>query len=142
MKLKFQQSGVKRRLAVSMTPLIDVVFLLMVFFLMTINFEKPELVLENRLPQLGVEASEDPSKDWETVELHIEMARQGGQLRLFLEERALDSYAELLDYLALLPDDILVVIDAADDVPYKHVIGVYNTCLQASKQEIVFSVTG
>jgi len=142
MKLRFQQKGVERRLAVSMTPLIDVVFLLMVFFLMTINFEKPELVLENRLPQLGTLESEDTSKDWETVELHVEMARQGGQLRLFLEERTIDSYEELLVYLAQLPDDILVVIDAADDVPYKHVIGVYNTCLQANKQEIVFSVAG
>ena len=142
MKLKFQQNGVERRLAVSMTPLIDVVFLLMVFFLMTINFEKPELVLENRLPQLGTIESEDTSKDWETVELHVEMSRQGGQLKLFLEERTIDNYEELLSYLAQLPDDILVIIDAADDVPYKHVIGVYNTCLQANKQEIVFSVAG
>ena len=142
MKLKFQQKGVERRLGVSMTPLIDVVFLLMVFFLMTINFEKPELVLENRLPQLGTLESEDTSKDWETVELHLEMNRQGGQIKLILEERVLDNYEELFGYLAKLPADILVVIDAADDVPYKHVIGVYNTCLKANKQEIVFSVAG
>ena len=126
-------------MAVSMTPLIDVVFLLMVFFLMTINFEKPEEVLAHRLPQLGNEASEDPSKDWEKVELKLEIAKQDGQLKLQLQERTLDSYDDLLDYLGQLPDDIVIIIDAANDVPYKHIIGVYNSCLKAKKTDIVFS---
>ena len=141
MKLNFQHSGVRRRVAVSMTPLIDVVFLLMVFFLMTINFEKPELVLENRLPQLGSEASEDPSKDWETVEVKLQIARQDGTLKLFLGERVVDDFDGLLDYLNQLPDDVMVVIDAEDDVAYKHLLGVYNTCLKAGKQQIVFGET-
>ena len=141
MKLNFQHSGVRRRVAVSMTPLIDVVFLLMVFFLMTINFEKPELVLENRLPQLGSEASEDPSKDWETVEVKLQIARQDGTLKLFLGERVVDDFDGLLDYLNQLPDDVMVVIDAEGDVAYKHLLGVYNTCLKAGKQQIVFGET-
>ena len=139
MKLKFQRKSAERRLAVSMTPLIDVVFLLMIFFLMTINFENPEEVLVNRLPQLGAQNSEDLSKDWETVELRLEITRDNGQLRLHLQERVLDSYEELLSYLEQLPDDIQIVIDAANDVPYKHIIGVYNSCLKANKQDIVFS---
>ena len=142
MRLKFQHRQTDRRLAVSMTPLIDVVFLLMVFFLMTINFEKPEMVLENRLPQLGSQDSDDPTQDWETVELRVEIAKQGGQLKLFLEERVIDNFDDLLGYLGRLPGDIQIVIDAANDVPYKHVIGVYNTCLKAGKREIVFSVAG
>ena len=139
MKLKFLKSSEEREMAVSMTPLIDVVFLLMVFFLMTINFEKPEEVLAHRLPQLGNEASEDPSKDWEKVELKLEMAKQDGQLKLQLQERTLESYDDLLDYLGQLPDDIVIIIDAANDVPYKHIIGVYNSCLKAKKTDIVFS---
>ena len=139
MKLNFQHSGVRRRVAVSMTPLIDVVFLLMVFFLMTINFEKPEEVLAHRLPQLGNEASDDPSKDWEKVELKLEIIRESGQLKLQLQERTLENYDDLLGYLTELPEDITIIIEAADDVPYKHIIGVYNSCLKANKTDIVFS---
>ncbi len=141
MKLNFLQKTNNKRLAVSMTPLIDVVFLLMVFFLMTINFERPEEVLINRLPQLGNQASDDPSKDWETVKLKLEIARTNGQLRLHLQERILDSHEELLGYLTQLPDDITIAIDANNDVPYKHIIGVYNSCLKANKKDIVFSIS-
>lgn len=122
-----------------MTPLIDIVFLLMVFFLMTINFEKPEEILTHRLPQLGHEASEDPSKDWEKVELKLAIVKQSGRLVLQLQERTLESYEQLHRYLDQLPDDIMIIIDAADDVPYKHIIGVYNSCLKANKEDIVFS---
>ncbi len=142
MKLKNQQRSTSGLLSVSMTPLIDVVFLLMVFFLMTINFEKPELVFDNRLPQLGTANSEDPSKEFEQVELRLEIARQGGRLRLFLDDRTIDNYVDLVGYLTQLPDEVLIIIDAANDVPYKHLIGVYNSCLQAGKQEIVFSIAG
>ncbi|MBV1914751.1 MAG: biopolymer transporter ExbD [Pseudomonadales bacterium] len=139
MKLKFLRHSSEREMAVSMTPLIDVVFLLMVFFLMTINFEKPEEVLAHRLPQLGNEASDDPSKDWEKVELKLEIIRESGQLKLQLQERTLENYDDLLGYLTELPEDITIIIEAADDVPYKHIIGVYNSCLKANKTDIVFS---
>ena len=141
MKLNFLHKSSGQRLGVSMTPLIDVVFLLMVFFLMTINFEKPEEVLVNRLPQLGTQASEDPSQDWETVKLKLKMSRTDGRLRLHLQERVLDSHEDLLGYLEQLPDDIMIVINAADDVPFKHIIGVYNSCLKANKKDIVFGLS-
>ena len=140
MKLRFQQRE-RGRLGVSMTPLIDVVFLLMIFFLLTINFEEPERVLANRLPQIGVQNSDDPTQDWENVELRIAMVRGSDAVRLHLEERVLESYDELLGFLALLPDDVQIVIDAGNDVPYRHVIGVYNTCLKSGKADIVFSIT-
>jgi biopolymer transport protein ExbD len=124
-----------------MTPLIDVIFLLMIFFLMTINFQKPEGVLDNRLPELGRRSSEDPTKDWETVKLRIQLTRAGGELRIHLQERVLSNYEELGYYLGQLPPDILIIVEPEDDVPYKHVIGVYNACLKSKKREIVFSIS-
>jgi biopolymer transport protein ExbD len=124
-----------------MTPLIDVIFLLMIFFLMTINFQKPEGVLDNRLPELGRRSSEDPTKDWETVRLRIQLARAGGELRIHLQERVVSDYEALGHYLDQLPADILIIVEPEDDVPYKHVIGVYNACLKSKKREIVFSIS-
>jgi len=141
MQLRFQAKHANRRYAISMTPLIDVIFLLMIFFLMTINFQKPEGVLDNRLPQLGTKTSEDPTKDWETVKLRIKMTRSSGELRIHLQDRILSSYDALGSYLDQLPSDILIIIEPENNVPYKHVIGVYNTCLKSEKKEIVFSIS-
>jgi len=141
MQLRFQSRHSRRRYAISMTPLIDVIFLLMIFFLMTINFQRPEGVFDHRLPQLGRHTSENPTKDWETVKLRIQMTRASGELRIHLQERVLSSYEDLGHYLDQLPPDILIIVEPANDVAYKHVIGVYNTCLKSKKKEIVFSIS-
>lgn len=138
MKARHPAEGPQQRASISMTPLIDVIFLLMIFFLMTMSFQKPEEVLENRLPQVGSQASADPARDWETVRLRIKMVKEGRRLKMYLGERVVYTYADLLHFLDRLPQDILVVIDPDRDVPYKHVIGVYNSCLKANKQDVVF----
>ena len=124
-----------------MMPLIDVIFLLLIFFLMTINFHKPEGVLENRLPQIGSQNTADPAKDWETVRLRVKMIKENTRMKIYLQERAVFSYEELLFFLDQLPDDILLIIEPDNNVPYKYVIGVYNTCIKSKKKDIVFSVT-
>ncbi len=141
MILRSKSNTPKNRFSNNMTPLIDVIFLLMIFFLMTFNFQKPALILENRLPQIGNEESEDPTKDWETVRLRIKMAKESGGLEIFLQERVVRTYVDLLYYLDQLPEDILLVIEPGDNVPYEHVIGVYNTCLKSHKKDIVFSIS-
>jgi DNA polymerase II small subunit/DNA polymerase delta subunit B len=56
-------------------------------------------------------------KDWETVRLRIKMMKDGGQLKIFLEERVVLTYANLSHYLDQLPEDILLVIEPANSVP-------------------------
>lgn len=125
----------------SMTPLIDIIFLLMIFFLMTFNFQKSEMVLDNRLPQVGSRDSSAPAKDWETVRLKVKLLKEDNRLKIYLQERVVTNYTDLLYYLDQLPEDILIVIEPADDVPYKHVIGLYNTCVKSNKKNIVFSIS-
>jgi biopolymer transport protein ExbD len=141
MRLRSEYNTLKNRFSNNMTPLIDVIFLLMIFFLMTFNFQKDEFVLDNRLPQIGTQSSEDPTKDWETVRLRIRMVREDGSLKILLQEREVRTYSDLLYYLDQLPEDILLVIEPADNVPYEHVIGAYNTCLKSGKEDIVFSIS-
>jgi biopolymer transport protein ExbD len=127
--------------SVKMTPLIDVIFLLMIFFLLTINFHMPEGVINNQLPQLAEQNSDELSKDWETVRLRVKLVREDMRLKIYLQERVIYSYEDLLQYLNELPNDILIVIEPDDKVPYKHVIGVYNMCIKSKKKDIVFSIS-
>ena len=141
MKATFLPKQSQITFSVKMTPLIDVIFLLMIFFLLTINFHKPEGVINNELPQLGEQNSDELSKDWETVRLRVKLVREDLRLKIYLQERVVYSYEDLLQYLNELPGDILFVIEPDDKVPYKHVIGVYNMCLKSKKKDIVFSIS-
>ncbi len=141
MKSRNQTTAPQSRYSISITPLIDVIFLLMIFFLLTMSFQKPEDVLENRLPQVGRQDSPDPAKDWETVRLRIKMVQEDKRMKIYLGERSVTTYNDLLYYLDQLPEDILVMMDPDRNVPYKHVIGVYNSCLKSRKKNIVFSLS-
>lgn len=127
--------------AIRMTPLIDIIFLLMIFFLLTVNFQKPEGVIQNQLPRLGDRTGAAAGQDWEIVRLRVKMIRDNDGLKILLQEREVHAYDELLQYLNQLPDDILIVIEPDDQVAYKHVIGVYNTCIKSNKKDIVFSIS-
>ena len=131
----------QNRFSITMTPLIDIIFLLMIFFLLTINFQKPEGVLNNMLPQMGSQDNSNATKDWETVRLKIRMIKENNQMKIYLQERVVFTYSDLLYYLNQLPHDILIIIEPDDKVPYKHVIGVYNVCLKSKKEDIVFSLS-
>ena len=140
MKIKSRLVNLQGRNSINITPLIDVIFLLMVFFIMTINFNRMEGVLENQLPQVGATDSSQTPKDYETVRLKIKMVKEDTQLKIYLQERVVYHYSDLLYFLNQLPNDILIIFEPSDNVPYKHVIGVYNICLKSNKERIVFSL--
>jgi biopolymer transport protein ExbD len=139
MKPPLKSSYVGTNFTVRMTPLIDVVFLLMIFFIMTLNFLEPEGVLENRLPETARRTVTDQQKDWEIV--HIHLSDDSARPRIYLQEREINDLKDLLHSLNLLPRDIMIVIDPDSKVAYKHVIDIYNTCLKSKKTNIAFSIS-
>ena len=138
MKVPTKATDNKRRFSVMMTPLIDVIFLLMIFFIMTLNFLVPEGVLENRLPDQAKAAASQEEKDWEVVRIHVARGREGPQI--YMQERLVSGLPDLLSNLRRLPRDIIVVIEPEPKVAYKHVIGVFNTCVKAKKTNISFTI--
>jgi len=138
MKLPTKATDNKGRLVIMMTPLIDVIFLLMIFFIMTLNFLVPEGILENRLPDQARTEKYEREKDWEVVKIHVARGREGPQI--YLQERRVAGLSDLLLNLHRLPRDIIVVIEPEAKVAYKHVISVFNTCIKAKKTNISFTI--
>jgi biopolymer transport protein ExbD len=140
MKLPLKAHCGPVNLSIRMTPLIDVIFLLLIFFIMTMQFQKPEGVLANRLPEKSGLAAEQP-QDREIVRLRIRLVIAGGDMpSIFLQDREVRSYEDLHGFLTMLPEDVLLVVEPEARVPYRHVVGVYNTCIKAGKHTIVFSM--
>ena len=141
MKIPIKTTSSEIGLAIRMTPLIDVIFLLLIFFILTIRLEKPEGVLENILPESDSQGITEKQKDWEIIKLRIKLIQEGKQLKIYLQDRVVYSYEGLLSFLNMLPQEIMIVIESEPKVPYKYVIGVYNTCLKAKQSNIVFSLS-
>jgi len=148
-------SGYKRdsatRFDSQMTPMIDVVFQLLIFFVCTVNFQKQEQSLA-ATPRAaakqagggGAVAERPPPEleDLQQVELKIirnndktQWTVNGGICRTFNDVAGrLTALAKLPTYKSIVP----VVLDVADDVPMADAIEAYDLCLKLGFQKVQF----
>ena len=148
----------RHALEVSMTPMIDVVFLLLIFFVCTASFQMPESILPSNL-QLPGTSNEPAPLDLDKVELERIVVRITGSRNGISASRALDGpsqirytlndqpcesltqLGELLRRLARIDASLPVVLDIAGEVPLGSAIDVYDACRLARFEQIQFATT-
>jgi biopolymer transport protein ExbD len=125
-----------------MTPIIDVIFLLLVFFMCTANFDPIEttLPMDSTLPgNAAVELVHfDPVK-LDVVRIQISCEPE---LHWQIEENQCTSFLEVQQILQLIRevnDDIPVIIESAENVPMEKVIDVYDVCRRVGLLRIHFA---
>ena len=119
--LKLSQSNVKRY-GIDMTPLIDVVFLLLIFFMLTFAIQGQGLAIS--LPQGAESEQENPEKDL------IVKINQDDSLRLNNKQIMVDSLREALGEQLQSRSNKLVIIDSAPKVKY----GLFARVLDISRE--------
>jgi biopolymer transport protein ExbD len=128
---------------VMMTPMIDVVFLLLVFFVCTAGFNRPEEELPSRLSDPGVggaPVAPRPEDDFE--EIVITLHERAGQIEYQVSERRCADASEVREVvraLAEIDNQLAVVLDVAPDVPLGPMIDVYDSCRAAGFERIQFA---
>lgn len=132
------------RFDATMTPMIDVVFLLLIFFLCTANFQVLEELLPTRLLAQGAVAADlplDPElQELEEVVIHLQAP--GGQLEWVVNDRRYPQLAQvraILFALAEVQSELPVVLDVDPDVPLGDVIDLYDVCRLAGFQQVQFA---
>lgn len=124
----------KRRretLQADLTPLIDVVFLLLIFFLVTSAFKKEELNLMLKLPVAEQGQGQTEQQENITIELTNEKIIVNGSDATFVD---IPQMVEKYD------SDTLVDIRADQDLKYKRLIKLLDL-LQAAKLDNISLVT-
>lgn len=128
---------------INMTPMIDVVFQLLIFFICTANFQVlEELLPSNLLGPGAVAAAELPPDLQELEEVIIKLSTEQGAPRWRINERNYVRRAELqgvLDSLAQLRSDLPVILDISPDAPLGLVIDLYDLCRLAGFEKIQFA---
>ncbi|MFQ5412995.1 MAG: ExbD/TolR family protein [Phycisphaerae bacterium] len=135
-------------MAVNLTPMIDVTFLLLIFFLVTTSFEPPEGLLASRLPK---DAGE-PAVALPISPIVVRVAQTGAGPadytisvdRFHDAPQDFDRLAVYLEGIQSKPGfdrDTPVIIKAGDDVRWDYVVNCWNAVLRARFRHIAFSAS-
>ena len=130
----------------AMTPMIDVVFLLLVFFVWTASFQTIEYVLDSQVAaQQGTNASVDtqltPPTDNEDVLIRIESV--AGELVWSVSQRSATSLVDVKERLMRLAEvdaSVKVILHPDPEVPLEFVIGAFDAAQLAGFTQIAFAV--
>lgn len=144
MRLPNSYTSQRRPLEVQMTPMIDVVFLLLVFFVWTASFQVVERLLPSQLATTGGSGANtqvDPlTVDFEV--LVVKVAVNDGQPTWQVNDQSQPSVEELRGKLATVAEiksDLPVIIDPQSTVPLGDVIEVYDIARQVGFGTVQFA---
>lgn len=125
----------------TMTPMIDTIFLLLIYFLCTASFAAPERLLRADLPDNGqskaLSASPPPT---ETIVIRVQTP--GASPELFLGERPILDTPELsshLKRLASVSRSLPVTLIIAGETPLERVVDVVDRCRGAGFAQVRFA---
>ena len=131
---------------VKMTPMIDVIFLLLIFFVCTAGFQAVEQILPTPLQLPGTVESDSPP-DPELLDLDeiiVKISWDGRRAGWRINERdyaSLDDVQTLLVSIGRLRKDLPVILDADGNVPIERVIDVYDACRRIGLEKIQFAAS-
>jgi len=131
----------RRAIGFNMTPMIDVVFLLIIFFLVSSHLARQEVQMELDLPEAGT--GERPSED-ETRRVIVNVlprAQPGGQLMVGARAMQAGELEQLIRFEARETRGPLEVRIRTDRrVPYRVVEPIMLACAEAGVWRVTFAV--
>ena len=138
-----QQS--EEKMEIKMTGMIDVVFLLLIFFIVTLQIPEPEVMIETDLPRAeGVgdhEAVDEDRLEFDDLRLHIRWNETAGRSELRLNDNPIPGQTHLLSRLRMahrMYEDGRIIIICDDDVPYDDLIQTIST-IQMTELPMAFA---
>lgn len=124
-----------------MASMIDVVFLLLIFFMCTSSFRGRESDLLTQLPQVGggapgIEADFDP--------IRIRVSKLDTGVRVALDGKPCSSFDDLGEQLEKRRQlaDVPVLIEGDPAVPFAYMVASLDACYEADLSRVAFSAKG
>jgi biopolymer transport protein ExbD len=133
------------RLEVKMTPMIDVIFLLLIFFVCTASFQIEEASLPATLSLPGTTSDVPTEQEWQDLEeIVVNVVWRDGRPGWRVSGRSLqglDEVRAVLQAAAAVKIDLPVILDVEGDVPIEYVIDVYDVCRAIGLARIQFAAS-
>lgn len=137
----------RRPIEIAMTPMIDVIFLLLVFFLATSSFQAIEYLLPSGVskpaePPTGASAPTElePNQDAiDQVVIKLAMAGETCNASLNGSELAFEALKDRLTRIANVKLNVPIVVDPADDVPVQFAVEAYDFARASGFARVYFA---
>ena len=140
-------NGTRRELEIKMTPMIDVVFLLLVFFVWTASFHAVEYLLPSSLSQQQGNSQtinqDQPPPEVEFEDIVIRITFVDDRPAWSVNGQPAASLTDVHDRLTLVADiktDSPVILHPDESVPVGNVIDVYDATRLAGFSQIQFAI--
>ncbi len=119
----------------NLTPMIDIVFLLMIFFMVGTQFTEMEKKIELRVPEVADRGALTAAPDRRVINVY-----HGGMITLDKEPVTLDELTSQLAAARAQYDDLGVVVRGDARGEFQLVASVLNACKQAGIRDLGISV--
>ena len=136
-----RQKHVRKRPLLNMAAMIDVVFLLLIFFMCTSSFVRPEKNLPSRLPEVGAAAPAEPER---LDPVRIALAGAPPAVAVTCDGRPCATAEELVARLRARRaiGDPIVIIQGTPAVPFGDMVAALDACHRAGLGRVAFSPEG
>ena len=133
-----RQSQKSGRPMLNMAAMIDVVFLLLIFFMCTTSFRSPEEQLPTQLPRVGT-GTGAAQEDFNPVRIILTSVEDGALVRC--DNKICTTFESLTNMLIDRRKiaDVPVIIQGQGSVPFRYMVGALNSCHQAELRRVAFS---
>lgn len=132
--MRFRTATPPQPPGIQIAPMVDIVFLLLIFFLMTWNFSRSEMELDVKVPK----AREGKESRRAVGEVILNVKADGTVVMNRREMDAASLESALARIAALYPDQA-VILRGDENVDYRHVVEVLDVCRRANIWNVAFA---
>lgn len=132
--MNLRKHAVPQHPGIQLAPLVDVLMLLLIFFLLTWNAARTENELDVKVPKAS--AAKEQSRPIGDVVVNV---KSDGNVVVNRRTLSGDELSELLRGLVQLDPDQAVVIRGDEAGQYKNIVDVLNICSQAGVTNVAFA---
>jgi biopolymer transport protein ExbD len=134
--MKFRRRELPTPLGFQIAPMVDVLLVLLCFFILTWNFARKEMELDVKVPtaENGAEANLD-------VNQTVLNLKADGSLVMNTKPISYDELFEKMAALSKINKDYAIILRGDENVPYKYVARVLDVCRGAGIWNVAFPVT-
>ena len=134
--MKFQSQFGSERTGIQLAPMIDVVFLLLIFFIVLWNYARFETEIDISVP--AASAGENPER---TIgEIVVNVKKEGGFIIEGIERTELETLEMFKSIVAAYPDQALI-LRGDKEASFDHIVKVLNLCKEANIWNISFATS-
>ena len=134
--MKFQSQFGSERTGIQLAPMIDVVFLLLIFFIVLWNYARFETEIDISVP--AASAGENPER---TIgEIVVNVKKEGDIIIEGIERTELETLEMFKSIVAAYPDQALI-LRGDKEASFDHIVKVLNLCKEANIWNISFATS-